>query len=99
MAALYVSQSVFKIDKSEKLIQIYEIARGGNPLVNAFLKCAKEGALIERFRDLIMAIFRGGLLDIKRCTLQLLETGATSGVDWGVGFYLTMKAELGSVKG
>jgi hypothetical protein len=98
MAAIHMSQSVFKIDNSERLNLIYQQTSGDNPLVNAFLENAKEGAYIKRFRDIIIAVYRGNLLDIKQSTARLLEAGKTSGVDWAVGFYLTSIAELKSVK-
>lgn len=94
LAAVHLSQLALKTDKSNKLSQIYENARGDNPVVNAYLECAREGSYVKRFRDIIIGICRGRLLDLKKHTPGLLEAGKTSGVDWAVGFYLTLKSEL-----
>jgi hypothetical protein len=98
MAAIQMSQSVLKTNNSERLNLIYQQTRGDNPLVNAFLENAKEGAYIKRFRDIIIAVYRGNLLDIKQHTQRLLEAGKTSGVDWAVGFYITSITELNRAK-
>ncbi len=98
MAAIHTSQSVLNKDHRERLSQIFENARGDNPIVNAYLESAKDGAYIKRFRNIIIAVCRGKLLDIKQGTSQLLDAGKTSGVDWAVGFYLTLKSELDGKK-
>lgn len=98
MAAIHMSQSVLNKNYSEKLSLIFENARGDNPIVNAYLESARDGAYTKRFRDIIIAVYRCNLLDIKQSTPQLLEAGKTSGIDWAVGFYLTSMAELNGAK-
>lgn len=98
MAAIHISQSVLKKDYREKLSQIFENARRDNPIANAYLESARDGAYIKRFRNIIIAVYRGNLLDIKQNTTHLLGAGKTSGADWAVGFYLTLKSELDGKK-
>jgi hypothetical protein len=94
MAALNLSQSIFRKDNSGKIAQIYQAARGENPLVNAFLECAKDGYLAWRFNDLIEAILYDVQPWVYLKTQDLLEMGETSGADWGTGFYMTMWKEI-----
>ncbi|NLI16868.1 MAG: DUF2877 domain-containing protein [candidate division Zixibacteria bacterium] len=98
MAAIHISQSIFNENYQERLLEISQAARGDNPIVNAYLESARDGAFVKRFRDVIIAIFRGNLLKIKQNTTQLLGAGKTSGVDWAVGYYLTLMAELNRAK-
>ena len=98
MAAIHVSQSVFNKDYSEKLSLIFKNARGDNPIVNTYMESARDGAYSKRFRDIIIALYRGNLLEIKHNTPRLLEAGKTSGIDWAVGFYLTLMTELNGAK-
>jgi hypothetical protein len=94
VAALYIMQTIFRKDNSDKISHIYQKARGENPLSNSFLHCCAIGHYPWRMRDLLMVALYSGQDEIHRQTISLLEIGETSGADWGVGFYITMKSEL-----
>lgn len=94
VSALYITQTIFQKDNSDKLSQIYYRARGENMLCNSFLMCCAGGHFPWRMNDLLKAVISGMNDDILSRTKRLLEIGATSGADWGVGYYVTLKSEL-----
>jgi hypothetical protein len=73
---------------------ISQVARGKNPLSNAFLCCAQNGWVSERFKDLISALQYGGEKDVCRSTRELCAVGATSGTDQAIGFIMTLKGRI-----
>lgn len=91
LIALNVAQKMFRLDLSARINEIYKIARGKNPISNAFLLCAKEGLLFEKFKNLIHSILFHGKIEILKYVKNLLSVGATSGADIGVGFVMGMK--------
>jgi len=94
VAALYIMQTIFQKDNSDKISQICYRAPGENALSNSFLHCCASGHFPWRMRDLLTAVLYSGRDEIDNQTIGLCEIGATSGADWGVGFYFTMKSEL-----
>ena len=70
---------------SRLIDETYNAAKGKNSISNAFLLCAKEGRLFERFKKLVYSIFHNGEQEIFECTKGLLSVGETSGADMAVG--------------
>jgi len=68
-------------------------ASGANPLSSAFLRCAREGRLFERLRDLLAALCRGAPVDVEGRTDEVLAVGETSGADMCAGLLLAMEKE------
>ena len=69
-------------------------------LSSAFLSCAARGRTFESMRELTVALDLGGDDDVRRWTERLLQVGATSGADTGVGLYITVREGLaGRLKG
>jgi hypothetical protein len=73
---------------------VLEAALSGNVLTDAFLYLAEEGRVSQTMKLLIGGIERGSVQDIREATERLLRTGATSGADAGVGFYMTVREGL-----
>lgn len=74
--------------------RVYEVARGGNPLVNCFLELARDGRFFKRLKDLVQAMEGPGPEDVRRCAIDVIDYGATSGADLLAGFLLTLEAVL-----
>jgi hypothetical protein len=91
LIALNIATRLFKLDLTEWINRIYNTARGNNPISNAFLRCAKEGLLFERFKKLVYSILYFGKKEIFECSQTLLSVGETSGADMGVGFLMGLK--------
>ncbi|MFC1484542.1 DUF2877 domain-containing protein [Candidatus Neomarinimicrobiota bacterium] len=78
-------------DLASTIRAISQVVQGKNPLSNAFLACAQNGWVSERFKDLISALLYSGEKDVCRCTRELCAVGATSGTDQAIGFLMTIK--------
>jgi hypothetical protein len=94
VAALYIMQTIFQKDNSDKISQICNRARGENVISNSLLRCCASGHFPYRMRELLMAVLLSGRDKIYSQAIRLLEIGATSGADWGVGLFTTLKSEL-----
>jgi len=92
LIALNIATGLFKLDLTECVNRIYDTARGNNPISNAFLRCAKDGFLFERFKKLVHSILYFGKKEIFECNQALLSVGETSGADMGIGFLMGLKS-------
>ncbi|MGQ9844701.1 MAG: oxamate carbamoyltransferase subunit AllH family protein [Caldisericia bacterium] len=70
---------------------IYENAKGDNLISNNFLYHASEGLFFEKTKKLITSLFIGNENEIFDSSMSMLQIGETSGVDFSVGFLLTIK--------
>lgn len=70
---------------------IYENAKGDNLISNNFLYHASEGLFFEKTKKLITSLFIGNENEIFDSSISMLQIGETSGVDFSVGFLLTIK--------
>lgn len=69
-------------------------------LSTSFLSCAARGHTFESMRELIVALDLGDTEHVRSGTERLLQVGATSGADIGVGFFITVReAFAGRLKG
>lgn len=83
---LDITSQVFKTDLTKLINEIYYAAKGSNPISNAFLRCAKQGLMFEKFKKLVFSILYHDENKIIENTKRLCAVGATSGADMGVGF-------------
>jgi hypothetical protein len=86
LLGLNIARRFFQPELTNKINEISIAAKGGNPISNAFLLCAKQGLMFEKFKKLVFSIL---YLDDKKViegTERLCTVGATSGADMGVGF-------------
>jgi len=66
----------------------------------SLLSCAARGHTFESMRELIVALDLGSGESVRIWTERLLQVGATSGADTGVGFFITVREGLaGRLKG
>lgn len=66
----------------------------------AFLSAAARGHTFESMRELVVALDLGDDTHVRLATERLLQVGATSGADTGVGFFITVREGLaGRLKG
>ena len=82
------------VDRSKLISEIYSIATGENMISNAYLRCARDGALAEKQKSLLTAIIFQEKEDVVDCTKQVCRIGETSGADWAVGLLITLKRIL-----
>jgi hypothetical protein len=69
-------------------------------LSTSFLSCAARGHTFESMRELIVALDLGDAEHVRAGTERLLQVGATSGADTGVGLFITVREGLaGRLKG
>lgn len=69
---------------------IYENAKGDNLISNNFLYHASEGLFFEKTKKLITSLFIGNENEIFDSSISIFQIGETSGVDFSVGFLLTI---------
>ena len=66
----------------------------------SFLSSAARGHTFESMKGLVVALDLGDAEHVRTWTERLLQIGATSGADTGVGFYITVREGLaGRLKG
>jgi hypothetical protein len=66
----------------------------------AFLRCAARGHAFESMHELVAALDLGDDVTVHLATERLLNIGATSGADTGVGFFITVREGIaGRLKG
>jgi len=80
-----VSQ-IFHTDLKKLMNEIYYAAKGNNPISNGFLRCAKQGLMFEKFKNLVFSILYLDEKQVFENTKKMCAVGATSGADMGVGF-------------
>ncbi|MFC1620350.1 DUF2877 domain-containing protein [Candidatus Neomarinimicrobiota bacterium] len=78
-------------DLTSTIHAISQVAHGNNPMSNAFLTCAQNGWVSEKFKDLISTLLFYGEEDVCRCARELCAVGATSGTDQAIGFLMTIR--------
>ncbi len=86
MVALHLRQHLFPISLTQLIDQIYQRSHSTNPIVATMLRQAHDGRVNEKWQRLITALTGNELDRIKPLALDVLATGATSGVDMMVGF-------------
>lgn len=79
------------VDLAAERHTVREAARGGNPFSEVMLRSAVEGRCFERAGQLIQALFEGAEADVVRHARRLMEVGASSGADLGVGLLFALK--------
>ncbi len=75
--------------------RIFESARTSNTLSDTFLRLAAYGRVTRGMQKLAASLSSGTSHDVTRCARDLVSIGATSGVDTGVGLYLTLRSGFG----
>jgi len=91
LIALNIARKLFKLDLTEPINKIYNTARGNNSISNAFLLCAKEGMMFEKFKKLVYSILYQGIEEIIDSNSGVVSVGETSGADMGIGFLMGLK--------
>lgn len=91
LIALNVAQKLYKLDLKKRINEIYSVTLSKNSISNAFLLCAKQGLMFERFKDLVLSIMYLGKKEIFESTQSLISVGETSGADIAVGFLMGLK--------
>lgn len=91
LAAIPVIEQLHHVRLDQLKQSIYDVAHGGNRLVNSFLEMARDGCYFARFRDVLLAMACGDIKRIRNKTQDLLAMGETSGCDMGVGFIMTVR--------
>ena len=86
LLGLNIARQFFQYELINKINEISFAAKGGNPISNAFILCAKQGLMFEKFKKLVFSILYLDEIKIFENTKQLCSIGATSGADMGVGF-------------
>jgi hypothetical protein len=94
LTALNLIQQLTGRDLSSTIHAISQGARSNSPLSNAFLACAQNGWVSERFKDLISALLYSGEKDVFQCAKELCAVGATSGTDQAIGFIMTLNGRM-----
>ena len=92
ITGFHVIQRLENKDLWEKINYLYNAAKGTNMIVNAMLRCAHDGYLIETYHRLLDAVFYRDRAAIREQTKRLIQIGETSGADWGVGLYMALKS-------
>ena len=83
---LNITQHFLQTKAINLINEIYKTAKGENPISNAFLLCAKQGMMFEKFKELILSVLYLGKRQIDENTKGLCRIGGTSGSDMGIGF-------------
>ncbi|MBA4311162.1 MAG: hypothetical protein C0417_00890 [Chlorobiaceae bacterium] len=91
LIALNLQSMINSSDNSNVIEQIYKTAESGNHFTTAFLRCAANGFLFEKFKRLIDSLLYAGEDEIIQNTRSLFTIGATSGADQAVGFLIGIK--------
>lgn len=91
LIALNLQSMINSSDHSNIIEQIYETVESGNHFTTAFLRCAANGFLFEKFKQLIDSLLCAGEDEIIQNTRSLFTIGATSGADQAVGFLIGIK--------
>jgi len=91
LLAMNVTQRIFRCNPHRLIEEIYKSAKGGNPISNAGLLCAKQGLFNDRFKKLVLALQGSSDADISDSTRSVVSVGETSGADLVVGFLMLFK--------
>jgi hypothetical protein len=91
LIALNLQSMINSFDNSNIIKQIYETVESRNHFTTAFLRCAANGFLFEKFKQLIDSLMHAGEDEIMQNTRSLFTIGATSGADQAVGFIIGIK--------
>jgi len=92
LLGLHALRTAFGLDLAKEIRAVAGASRSDNPLVDAFLLCAAEGRYFERAKALVSALLEGSEFDVVRGARGLMEIGASSGADLGVGLFLALAA-------
>ena len=91
LMGLNITQNFFQTNLTNLLEEIYNSARGKNPISNAFLFCAKQGLMFEKFKKLVYSILYLDEKQVIENTRRLCSIGETSGSDMGIGLLMSIK--------
>lgn len=91
LIALNLQSMINSFDNSNVIEQIYKAVESGNHFTTAFLKCAANGFLFEKFKQLIDSLPYADEDQIIQKTRSLFTIGETSGADQAVGFLVGIK--------
>jgi hypothetical protein len=86
LLGMNIACQFFQYELTNKINEIFFAAKGGNPISNAYLLCAKQGLMFEKFKKLVFSILYLDDKKVIESTERLCAVGATSGADMGVGF-------------
>ncbi len=95
LIATHVMDTDRPLAAGELRARIFESARTTNTLSDTFLHLAACGRVTRGMQELTGSLSSGTSHDVTRCARHLVSIGATSGVDTGVGLYLTLRSGLG----
>jgi hypothetical protein len=91
MTGFNLIQKIMGKSLTELTKMIYRKTNSENPIVNAMLECARDGYLIHSYKKLVQALVYESKSEIRQSANKLMQIGHTSGADWGVGLYMTLK--------
>jgi len=91
LIALNLQSMINSSGNSNVIEQIYKTVESGNHFTTAFLRCAANGYLFEKFKRLIYSLLNSDEDEIIQNTRSLFTIGVTSGADQAVGFLIGIK--------
>jgi hypothetical protein len=94
LIALNLVEKICRCDMQKSIKLVWQEAVGSNLFTNAFLLCASQGLLFNKFRELLNAVLYSDENIIIKNTESVLSIGETSGADQLVGFLIGMKRFL-----
>ena len=94
LIALNLVEKICNWDMQKSIKLVRQEAVGSNPFTNAFLLCASQGLLFNKFRELLNEVLYSDENIIIKNTESVLSIGETSGADQLVGFLIGMKRFL-----
>jgi hypothetical protein len=97
LIGLHLVQQLRQRELRPVIDAIYRAATGNNIFSNTFLDLSSRGLLIEKMKNLIVAILGEEADAVRVASLELFAIGATSGADLGTGFLMTLLEENGAV--
>jgi hypothetical protein len=91
MIALHIRRKCFGEDLSAIIDSIFAASQSKQLLSQAFLRCARDGRVSEKLRNVIATLFEQESRVVPEYTRELLSLGATSGADTATGMALGLR--------
>jgi hypothetical protein len=90
LIGLHVLQKLRRRDLRSTMNAIFRAARGDNLFSNTFLDLARQGWLLGRIKDLVLALGSIRQESVRKAASALFSLGETSGADLATGIFLTL---------